>query len=322
MRRLALAVVLSLMGAHAGAADGPSATATAAKAEVGVGEPFAVDVKVAGPAGTSWTFPTEAGDDNVELRTPPADPKAPPSAAPPDTHRYLAAAFALGDVEVPAIAVKYRLPDGTSGEVATTAVKLKVVSTLPKDPGQQQLVDIREPQPLAAGAVFWLACATGVLLIAGLVAWLVRRRRRPVATGPVAEPERAADAEAREALDRLAASGLLARGEYRPYYIALAEIAKRYLERRLGAPVLEMTSTETVAFLRDHTHGHGLAGPMRDLAAAADQVKFARGMAPREEAERHAAVARQMIDALEARLRPAAASSTAAVPPAPGDKVA
>jgi hypothetical protein len=76
-----------------------------------------------------------------------------------------------------------------------------------------------------------------------------------------------------------------------------------------------MTTSETVAFLRDHAHGHGLAGPMRDLAGAADQVKFARGSARREEAERHLGVARQMIDGLEARMQP--------VPPAAaGEKVA
>lgn len=316
MKRFGPGLALLLAAVSAGAAEPPSATATASKTEVGVGEPFTVDVKVSGPAGTAWTFPPEAGDDNVEVRTPPADPKQDPSApgAPLDVHRYLAAAFALGEVRLPAIAVKYRLPDGTQGEVSTAPVKLRTVSTLPKDPGQQQLVDIREPQPLRAGLVFWLACAAAVLLAGALVTWLVRRRGAPAAA-PLPEPERPADAEAREALDRLAASGLVARGEYRAYYIALAEIAKRYLERRLGAPVLEMTSTETVAFLRDHVHGQGLAGPMRDLAAAADQVKFARGSALAEEAERHRAVVRQMIDALEARLAPAA------TPPG-GEKVA
>jgi len=315
LRRWWLAVALPLVAVSVGAADTPSATATPSKSEVGVGEVFFVDVKVAGPAGASWIFPEEAGDDTVELRTPPAEPNGGAAAGPaaPDTHRYLAAAFALGEVELPAIAVRYRRPDGTAGKVSTAPVKLRIASALPKDPSQQQLVDIREPRPLAFGAAFWIACALIVLVVAGLLVarW---RRRRPTAAAAVV-PDRPADAEAREALDRLAASGLLARGDYRAYYIALAEIAKRYLERRLEAPVLEMTSSETVAFLRDHTHGHGLAGPMGDLAGAADQVKFARGSAPREEAERHLAVARQMVDALEARLPPAAAGAA-------GEKVA
>lgn len=307
MKRIALALALPLAAATAGAAQTPSAVATPSKSEVGVGEVFSVEVKGSGPAGTTWSFPAEAGTDTVELRTPPSEPgkDAAASRAAPDAHLYLAAAFALGDVELPAITVPYRLPDGTSGAASTAPVKLRIVSILPKDPAQQQLVDIREPQPLAFGAAFWLAVAALVLLASGGIAWWWRRRRPPAAA-PAVVPAPSPDAEAREALDRLAASGLLARGEYRSYYIALAEVAKRYLERRLGAPILEMTSTETVAFLRDQPHGQGLAGPMRDLAGAADQVKFARGSALREEAERHLSVARQMIDALEARLRPAA----------------
>lgn len=319
MKRLGLvvAMALPLAAAAAGAAETPTATATSAKSEVGVGEVFSVEVKGSGPAGTTWSFPAEAGTEAVELRTPPPpepgkDPGSSGSAS--DTHRYQAAAFALGEVELPAIPVKYRLPDGTQGEVSTAPGKLRIVSILPKDPAQQQLADIREPQPLAFGSVFWLACAALILLAAAAIAWWWRRRP-PQASAPAVVPARPADAEAREALDLLAASGLLARGEYRSYYIALAEIAKRYLERRLGAPVLEMTSTETVAFLREQPHGQGLAGPMRDLAGAADQVKFARGSALREEAERHLAVARQMIDALESRLQPPV-SATA------GEKVA
>ena len=312
MRRLLPLLAVALVPVAAGAGETPRVTAAPSRGEVGVGEVFTVDVRASGPAGTAWTFPEEAGSDTVELRTPPPDPKADPagSGVPAGRHRYEASVFALGDVELPAIAVKYRLADGTTGEVSTEAVPLRVVSALPKDPAEQQLADIREPQALAVGAPFWVACAAVVVAAGVLAAWLLRRRRR-AAPAPAAVPAQPADAEAREALDRLAASGGLDRGEYRPYYIALAEIAKRYLERRLGAPILEMTSTEMVGFLRDHPHGQALAAPLRDLAAAADQVKFARGSAQREEAERHLAVARQMIETLEARLRAAAAAAAA-----------
>jgi hypothetical protein len=171
-----------------------------------------------------WTFPAEAGDDAVELRTPPPEAKDGQAGAAPDTHHYAAAVFSLGEVGLPAIRVEYRLADGTAGAVSTAPVTLRVVSTLPKDPARQQLVDIREPQPLAVGAIFWTACAVAAVLVAAAATWLWRRRRpAPVLADAVAE--RPADTEAREALDRLAASGLLARGEYRAYYIALAEIA-------------------------------------------------------------------------------------------------
>ena len=90
-------------------------------------------------------------------------------------------------------------------------------------------------------------------------------------------PELPPDAEALRALDALAAQDLPARGEYRAFYIALTLVAKRYLERRLAAPVVEMTSAETLAFLRGHAHGGELLPIVRDLAEAADRIKFANG---------------------------------------------
>jgi hypothetical protein len=148
-------------------------------------------------------------------------------------------------------------------------------------------------------------------LVAAAIVWLVRRRRKAEPSRAVAVPEVPADAEALRALSSLAVSGLLARGEYRPFYIRLAAVAKRYLERRLGAPVLEMTTAETLAFLRGHAHGGDLLPVVRDLADAADRIKFARGQGLAEEAERHLAAVRALVPALEARLRPAATDAAA-----------
>jgi hypothetical protein len=310
MRRLSLALVVALASV-ARADEPPRALVTASKTEVGVGETFTVEVKGFGPAGTVWTFPEQAGNDDVELRTPPAPPGASPEALPPGVHRYLAAAFKLDEPEIPPVTVKYRLPDGTGGEVSTTPVKLRIVSVLPKDPGQQQLADIRAPLALSVGLAFWAALAVVVLLLGGLVWWWVRRRRRRQAPAAPVVPEIPPDDEARAALEALAASGLLERGQHRPFYIALAEIAKRYLERRLHAPILEMTSSETVAFLREHAQLHDLAFATRDLTNAADQVKFARGAGAAEEAQRHLAMVRQLIETVETRLFPAPAENVA-----------
>ena len=88
--------------------------------------------------------------------------------------------------------------------------------------------------------------------------------------------------------------------------------AKRYLERRLGAPILEMTTAETLAFLRGHPHGGELVPVVRDLAEAADRIKFAKGQGLAQEAERHAAAVRTLVPALEAKMRPAATEGKAA----------
>jgi len=285
-----------------------SVTATASKTEVTVGEAFTIELKAMGPAGTTFTFPGEAATDAFELRTPPAVAGASPAPAPePGTHRYEAAVYALGEAQVPPIPVRYRLADGTEGEVSSGAVPLKVASLLPKDPQAQKLADVRGPAPVSIGRPFWVALGVALVLLVALVTGLVRRHRRKEAPRVAAVPELPPDAEALRALDALAAAGLLARGEYRSFYIQLAAVAKRYLERRLCAPVLEMTTVETLAFLRGHAHGGELLPAMRDLAEAADRIKFARGQGLSQEAERHLVAARALVPALEARLRPAPA---------------
>jgi hypothetical protein len=296
--RLAGALALFL----AAGPDGPSPVtveATPSKAEVTVGEAFAIDVTAAGPPGTSYSFAAEAEQDQLELKTP-ANAAAGPV---PGQHRYEAAVYALGEVEIPAIPVRYRLPDGSAGQAQSAPLKIKVVSLLPKDAESQKLADIRGPVGVDVGRAFWIGLAAVGLLLAALAFWLWKRKRAAVEVAP-SVPAASPDEEALRALDRLAASGNLVRGEFRGFYIALTDIAKRYLERRLGAPVQEMTSAEMVAFLREGPHESVLAGPLRDLATAADSVKFARGEGMREEAERHLAAVRFAVGALEARLRP------------------
>jgi hypothetical protein len=309
-----------LLAAATTAAPSPAATplpspvsvkAAASKTEVTVGEAFTVELKATGPAGTTFTFPAEAATDGFELRTPPPDPRAGAAPAPePGTHRYEAAVFAVGEAEVPPIPVRYRLPDGTDGETSSGAIPLKVVSLLPKDREQQKLADIRGPLEVGIGRAFWIALVAGLILAAALVLWLVRRRRKAETPRAVSLPELPADTEALRALDTLLASGLLSRGEYRPFYIQLAAVAKRYLERRLGAPILEMTTAETLALLRGHSHGGELLPVVRDLSAAADRIKFAKGQGLAQEAERHLAAVRALVPALEAKLRPAVTAPT------------
>lgn len=303
-----MSAALLLLALLAAADPGPAVrvTATPAKTEVTVGEPFAVEVVASGPAGTSYTFPAEAGDEKVELRALPA-PASP--APPPDRLRYEGAVFALGDPELPAVRVKYRLPDGSEGEAQSAPVRLKVGTLLPKEPKEQTPADIRGPLPLGVGRAFWAAAGLLALALAGLAVWLLRRRRGPGVAVP-ARPATPPDVEALAGLEALLGSGALERGEYRAFYIALTALAKRYLERRLGAPVLEMTSAEMASFLRDHAQAAPFQPALRELAGAADQVKFARAEAQLAEAERHVAALREVVAGLEARLRPAATSTT------------
>ncbi len=299
------AALLFVASVPALAVGTPRARATAAKTEVTVGETFAVEVTAEGPAGTRFSFPAEAGNDQVELWTVPG--AGPP---PPAPHRYQALVLALGEGEVPGIPIKYRLPTGAEGETMTAPVPLRVVSLLPKDPREQKLAEIRGPLPLSIGGAFWTALALVLFSLAGSTAWLWSRRRRRERPAPVAPPL-APDREALQSLESLAASGLLARGEHRAFYIALTTIAKRYLERRLEAPVLEMTSAEMMAFLREGPWEAELLPALKDLSRAADQIKFALGHGLPADGERHLAAVVDLVRRLETRLHPPPAEEAA-----------
>jgi hypothetical protein len=290
------------------AGSGVSAKATASKAEVELGERFLVEVKATAPPGTSFTFPAEVVTEGAELHPVPpesgASGAAPPAEA-PGVHRYEATLFELTDAKVPAVVVKYRMPDGSEGETTTEPLAMRIKSRLAKDADPQKIADIRGPVSLAIGPAFWIALALLAAAVLALAVWLIRRRRAVGETATAATPPVDPAAEARGALAALVASGLLGRGDHRGFYIALTAIAKRYLERCLGAPVLEMTTAEMVAFLRDAPKGRGLVTSMRDLANAADQIKFARGAGLHVEAERHTEAVRAMIRSLEEAFAPA-----------------
>lgn len=282
------------------ATSGVHALARVSATEVTVGQTFMVEVVADGPAGTIWTFPPHPGSEQVDLELVPSTPEKPPK---PGSATYHGAVFALGEVEVPAIAVQYASPGGQSGTVSTTPVALRIGSVIPKSETEPKPADLRPPVKLTVGVAFWVALGLALVAIAGLVAWLVRRRRKPVEVGAPVVPEVPPEVEARAALDQLASSGLIEHEEYRPFYITLATITKRYLDRRLGAPVLEMTSAEVASLLRNHP----LAGPhlpsVRDLMLAADWVKFAHGSAQAEAARRHLAAVRGIVASIEETLQ-------------------
>jgi len=305
-----------LLAAVPAFADGPTVVATASKTQVSVGERFTVEVKASGPTGCMFEYPAQIAGETFELESvappaPAAKAQAPGAPAPPGTaateppgiHRYRASMFALGTTPVPAIAVRYRLADGTRGEVSTAPIPLRIQSLLPKDKDEQKLADVRAPVGLSIGRLFWIGLVLLIVLAAALGAWLWSRRRGAIEPAAVIAPVEP-DEEARRALAELEGSGRLGRGEYRPYYIGLTTIVKRYLERRLGAPIVEMTTAEMLAHLRQAPHASEMAPLLRDLSGAADQIKFARGRGLVEEGERHLTAVRELIEGLEARLRP------------------
>lgn len=263
-------------------------------ANVSIGERFQVTVELRGPSGTRYDFPKEISDGSVELvqaQPPTADGVA----------IYNAQVFALGELgRIPEIEIQYTTSDGVKGSAKSASMPLNVVSTLdPKDQNPAP-ADFAPPVPVLVSRAFWIAAAVlTVLLILGLV-WLARRLRFPKKLAdPVVTPAITPEEEAMSSLEKLAA--LSASSNPKRFYIQLVQILKQYLERRLEAPVLEMTSTETLGFVKNHAWTSPHAVAVRDLVTTADMVKFG-GSSDTSNAEKQIQLVRDLVGRID-RLR-------------------
>lgn len=135
---------------------------------------------------------------------------------------------------------------------------------------------------------WWLWGGVALLAVAAALAlawWIRRRRRRPAAVAPELRlpPEVVALAE----LDRVAALGLVARGEFKAHYTLVVDALRHYLAARYGVEAMDRTSFE---LLDDLARRGARVEGLSQVLDEADLVKFAK-LIPAPEAG-HAVLAR------------------------------
>lgn len=292
MTKLVCALLLSLTQVHPSA---PTVTVRLSTSNVSVGERFQVTVAASGPRGTTWEFPKEVSDGATELTL----SRNPATTA--STGIYDAQAFAVGpDVRVPEIRVAYTLADASTGTITSTPVPLNVISSIAATEVNPAPADFAPPRPVQASRAFWVASTILALMLLCGIALLVRRLRFPKKLPDIsAVPPLSPEEQALNALNQLATAHTSM--EPRAFYIVLIQILKQYLEIRLDAPVLEMTSTETVLLAKGHPWTSPHAPALRDLVFSADSVKFA-GSSDNSNAERHIQLVRDLVGRID-RLR-------------------
>ncbi len=262
---------------------------------VSIGERFQVTVEAHGSSGTTYEFPKEISTGSVELT------ESQPVTTQAGIAVYDVQIFALGNEgRIPEIEVQYKLPDGAEGSVKSAPFPLNLVSTLDPKEANPTPADFAPPVPVLVSQAFWMASGlAGLLLVAGLVL-LARRLRFPrKSADPTVTPAISPEEEALSGLDKLVAGR--ATTEPKAFYIQLVQILKQYLERRVDAPILEMTSTEMLAFVKAHawTAPHSMA--IRELVTSADLVKFG-GSSDASNADRQTQLVRELVGRVD-RLR-------------------
>ncbi len=279
--RLAVALGLSvtLLGvAAAAAADPVNAAATLDRTTITVGDPAFLTVYADAEAGYQVADPTIAhtvGDLEV-LEVLPSGRSTRPGGTLRWTFRYRVTAWVVGDLGVPPIEIPYNGPNGVTG-VATTAPILLHVASVIKDGEDTSDVKPLKPQldlPEAfvaklARIAMGIAAAAAFTALAGVIFWMLLRRREHVAAEERLTPVQRALRE----LDALAEQRLPEKGRTAEHYQLLTASLRRYAVQRFGVDP-GRTSRELRAALERAGVDRTQAGAIYEILREGDEVRF------------------------------------------------
>jgi hypothetical protein len=290
-----------------------------------VGDPITLDFDVEAPAGTTASFPSldkTIGEFTVLETFPgPTVPAQAGSKTADQAHGYrarvVAAVYRVGKFEFPALTWRVKPAAGGELEVKSPAVPIEVKSVLD---GEPKLKDLKQQAEIYERPRWglWIAAAVALLLL-GLLAWrLLRRRRAPetvVSRPPELDPFTLAEVELRDLLGR----GLLEKGFVKQFYVALAEIARKVLEAGFGVRTSEKTTGEILDELRGLSVAPAATAEelarIESFLTACDFVKFARYLPARSESD--AAVSDAAAIITLCKQRRAVPTPAASPPPVP-----
>lgn len=218
--------------------------------------------------------------------------------------------YELGVHEVPAVAVPFVRAAGDTLLRSTQPLAIEIVSA--RREGEDQLRAIKPPVLVPGGVPLWAVVVIGLLALALCAfagVWLWRRRTRPPQPPPPPEPiDYAAE------FARIAAAGLLERGEFKTYYSLLSENLRRCLEEHLAIEAMEQTTAELAAALQEAEVAAALRQPVIDYLREADLVKFARFHPALDAARRAPEVGLALLRSIEEAVAPRAAEEHAEHP--------
>ena len=179
---------------------------------------------------------------------------------------YVLQPFLPGEYELPSLDMSL----GGASQVSTEPVSITVESVL-ADPESAQLQDATDPIDIPA-PWWWTAAGAGLALALAAAAWWWRRRSKAAsAPSPLPAHERALSA-----IEALLEDDLLSLAGFKPFFLRLSDIVRRYVEERFGLCAPERTTQEFLAEMASaasiRTDHQAL---LRRFLRQADMVKFA-----------------------------------------------
>jgi hypothetical protein len=175
---------------------------------------------------------------------------------------------ALDSVVVPPLAFDFVSPQGDTLRAWSDGFEIPIrrIATASDDPR-----GLKPQWEVPPDYAKWAALALAGVAAVALVVWWLRRRRARVEAAP--EPRLPPDYVALAELERIAAMGLVERGEIKTYYTLVADVVRRYIGERFHVESMDRTTPELLDELAQRRiDADGLAALLRE----ADLVKFAK----------------------------------------------
>ena len=187
------------------------------------------------------------------------------------------AAFELGELEIPSLAITVVAADGSVETLQTDRYGIEVVSVGADESGD--IRDIRGPLGIPIGAwqvLLWLLLPLVFAALLYALAKRLRPRGGDVGRPALGDLRRPPHEVALEALAALEASTLLGHGQVKEYHIAASDILRTYVEECFRVEAMEMTTLEVLQGLADVGADAPFRVGLRTFLEACDLVKFAK----------------------------------------------
>lgn len=172
--------------------------------------------------------------------------------------------------------------NGKDGKLNIQAIPLEVTEV--KVDTTKAIYDIKEPLAVSYSFMDWLkdnwklvlVSVLGVLLLAGLIWYLIKKRKNRPAKVEPAKPAIPLDVLVLDKLKALKNQKLWEQGQVKTYHSELTDIIRDYLEKRYEINALEQTSEEIFSGLKHLDIKAGEMNKLRQMLLLADLVKFAK----------------------------------------------
>lgn len=295
-------------------------SARADRAEVTVGDPITVTFTLTHPEGLNLaTFDADRALGGLELlASTTTAPRRLQDGTIEEARVVTFAAYKPGPGQIPAVRVVLRDASGKEAEAVSSVLLFHVASVLKE--GEVEPADLKRPLEMRERLLWpWFVAGALLLALAAFLLWRRFRPRQPAAPAPVipVAPPRPEHEIAYEELQRLLASGLLERGEVKKFYIALAEIMRRYLGRRFDFDAFECTTWEILESVRSARLPGTTQTLLAELLGLCDLVKFAKHVPGRPETQGSVERAFRLVDETKRAAPPPLPSLEPAAPPGP-----